>query len=172
MSAMTVINLASASMNELVEWYNSHSGKDPVKRFKDKAQGQQACQLVMASLEGTSDPEMEEEASVVYEDALSASAQLMALASSGGNTKTGDKNEGVWLNVKRLLEQGLGNKDILKKIHELYGNSNTSYACIAWYRNKWNKTKDQGPTREEQILNICKMYGLSEEAYQALVSIK
>ena len=167
-----IINLASASMNELVEWYNANSGLEAIKRFKSKADGQVACQQVLARLEGNADEELEAEAAEVYADALSASAQLMALASSGGSTKTGDKNEGVWLNVKRLLEAGKTNKEILAEIHELYGNTNTSYACIAWYRNKWNKTKASGPSREEVIMNICKSHGLSEEVYAQLVALK
>lgn len=166
-----VISLASASMNELVEWYNANSGLEAIKRFKSKEAGQIACQQVMARLEGNADEEMEEEAEEVHADALSASAQLMALASTGGN-KTSDKNEGVWLNVKRLLEAGKTNKEILAEIHELYGNTNTSYACIAWYRNKWNKTKNTGPSREEVIMNICKAHGLGEEVYAQLVSLK
>lgn len=166
-----VINLASASMSELVEWYNANSGLEAIKRFKSKADGQVACQQVMARLEGNADEEMEAEAEEVHADALSASAQLLALASTGGN-KTSDKNEGVWLNVKRLLEAGMSNKDILAEIHELYGNTNTSYACIAWYRNKWNKTKASGPSREELIMNICKAHGLGEEVYAQLVSLK
>lgn len=167
-----VINLASASMSELVEWYNANSGLEAIKRFKSKEAGQVACQQVMAKLEGNADEEMEAEAEETHADALSASAQLMALASSGGNTKTGDKNEGVWLNVKRLLEAGKTNKEILAEIHELYGNTNTSYACIAWYRNKWNKTKNTGPSREEVIMNICKAHGLGEEVYAQLVALK
>ena len=166
-----IISLATASMSELVEWYNANSGLEAIKRFKSKEAGQVACQQVMARLEGTADEEMEAEAEEVHADALSASAQLMALASSGG-AKTGDKNEGVWLNVKRLLEAGMSNKDILAEIHELYGNTNTSYACIAWYRNKWNKTKASGPSREEIIMNICKAHGLGEEVYAQLVSLK
>ena len=166
-----VISLATASMNELVEWYNNHSGLDAIKRFKSKEAGQIACQQVMAKLEGNADEEMEEEAEEVHADALSASAQLMALAATGSG-KTGDKNEGVWLNVKRLLEAGKTNKEILAEIHELYGNTNTSYACIAWYRNKWNKTRASGPSREELIMNICKAHGLSEEVYAQLVALK
>lgn len=167
-----VINLASASMTQLVEWYNANSGLEPVKRFKSKEAGQVACQQVMAKLEGTADEELEAEAEETHADALSASAQLMALASSGGNTKSGEKNEGVWLNVKRLLEAGMSNKEILAEIHELYGNTNTSYACIAWYRNKWNKTKNTGPSREELIMGICKAHGLGEEVYAQLVALK
>lgn len=167
-----VISLATASMNELVEWYNANSGLEAIKRFKTKEAGQVACQQVMAKLEGTSDPEMEAEAEETHADALSASAQLMALASSGGNTKSSEKNEGVWLNVKRLLEEGKTNKEILTEVHELYGNTNTSYACVAWYRNKWNKSKASGPSREERIMNICKAHGLGEEVYAQLVALK
>ena len=165
-------NIATATMKDLVAFYNEHSNLEPVKKFPNKEQAQIAVQQVIAQLEGYEpDEEVAEEIAEVHSSALSASAQLMALASSGGN-KTSEKNEGVWLNVKRLLEAGKTNKEILADIHELYGNTNTSYACIAWYRNKWNKTKNTGPSREEVIMAICKSHGLSEEVYAQLVSLK
>ena len=63
------------------------------------------------------------------------------------------KNENVWGNVKLLFDQGLNNKDTLAQIHEMYGNTNTSYACIAWYRNKYNKAAKSTKMTVEQLLN-------------------
>jgi hypothetical protein len=80
----------------------------------------------------------------------------------------------VWLNVKRILEESNGsktNKEILAEIQELYGNCNTSYACIAWYRNKWKKDSKTGPSREEKLVLFAKAYGLSAEALEELRSI-
>lgn len=164
-------NLATAPMKELVAFYNEHSGLEPIRKFKDKEAAQVACQQVIAQLEGTSDEEMEEEQAEVHADALSASAQLLAAAAAGGK-KTSEKNEGVWLNVKRLLIAGKTNKEILAEIHELYGNSNTSYACIAWYRNKFNKLASGSLSREEQLMNFAKMHNISPEALAELMLIK
>ena len=46
------------------------------------------------------------------------------------------KNVGVGKMVYRLLDSGLTNKEIHKQVCEHYGNENTTYACIAWYRNE------------------------------------
>jgi len=45
-------------------------------------------------------------------------------------------NVGVGDFIKERINLGLGNTDILKQVHEHYGNANTTYACVAWYRNK------------------------------------
>jgi hypothetical protein len=45
------------------------------------------------------------------------------------------QNLGVGDLAKSLIKQGLGNKDVLAKVHAHFGNTNTTYACIAWYRN-------------------------------------
>lgn len=44
-------------------------------------------------------------------------------------------NQGVGAFVKNLILEGHANKDILKMVHEHYGNENTTYQCVAWYRN-------------------------------------
>lgn len=54
-------------------------------------------------------------------------------------TKT-EKNVGVGTFIKSLITEGLGNKEVLSIVHEQYGNTQTSYACVAWYRNKMKKT--------------------------------
>lgn len=63
------------------------------------------------------------------------------------------KNENVWGNVKMLFDQGKTNKETLAEIHEMYGNEQTTYACIAWYRNKYNKAAKSTKMTVEQLLN-------------------
>ena len=50
-----------------------------------------------------------------------------------------EKNQGVGAFVRKLNAEGLTNTAILKIVHEQYGNTNTTYACVAWYRNKMKK---------------------------------
>ncbi len=74
------------------------------------------------------------------------------------------KNENVWGNVKMLFDQGLGNKEVLAQIHEMYGNTNTSYACIAWYRNKYNKLDKSSKMTVEQLLNqVATQFGQDQD---------
>ena len=46
------------------------------------------------------------------------------------------KNSGVGDRVRSLFAQGLTNKEIVLLIAKEYGNDRTTYACVAWYRNK------------------------------------
>ena len=48
-------------------------------------------------------------------------------------------NTGVKDFVKPLLDEGKTNKEILELVHQHYGNENTTYACVAWYRNNLKK---------------------------------
>jgi len=81
------------------------------------------------------------------------------------------KNENVWGNVKMLFDQGLSNKDVLTQIHEMYGNTNTSYACITWYRNKYNKIAKSDKMTVEQLLNqIGCQFGQDQEWIKAQVA--
>ena len=92
--------------------------------------------------------------------------QLTSLNSPAPETKKAksQKNENVWGNVKMLFDQGLGNKEVLAQIHEMYGNTNTSYACIAWYRNKYNKLDKSGKMTVEQLLNqIATQFGQDQD---------
>lgn len=45
-------------------------------------------------------------------------------------------NKGVGDLIRSYILEGLGNTEILPKVHAYYGNTNTTYACVAWYRNK------------------------------------
>ncbi len=45
-------------------------------------------------------------------------------------------NKGVGDLIRSYILEGLGNTEILPKVHAHYGNTNTTYACVAWYRNK------------------------------------
>ena len=81
-------------------------------------------------------------------------AQVSALSAQTEVKKTkSQKNENVWGNVKMLFDAGKTNKETLAEIHEMYGNTSTSYACIAWYRNKYNKIAKSDKMTVEQMLN-------------------
>jgi len=77
-----------------------------------------------------------------------------------------DKNDGVGLFIRKLIAEGLGNKEILGIVHEQYGNKNTTYACVAWYRNKMKKAGavQAKSSALDFINNFAKAQGLSEEA--------
>lgn len=81
------------------------------------------------------------------------------------------KNENVWGNVKLLFDAGKTNKEALAEIHEMYGNTQTSYACIAWYRNKYNKLGDQGLSLEAKVNNFLCQFGASEEQVKQLLAL-
>lgn len=71
-----------------------------------------------------------------------------------------EKNQGVGAFVKKLIAEGLTNTAILKIVHEQYGNKQTTYACIAWYRNKMKKAGQTAKTKsalgvvEEMLKNV------------------
>lgn len=100
-------------------------------------------------------------------------AQLTSLNSPEPEVKKSKstKNENVWGNVKMLFDQGLGNKEVLAQIHEMYGNTNTSYACIAWYRNKYNKLGQSGKMTVEQLINqVATQFGQDQDWVKAQLS--
>lgn len=110
----------------------------------------------------------------ILTDRPSLMSQLVQQVVDAEPTKVGmvksEKNEGVGLFIRKLIAEGLGNKEILGIVHEQYGNTNTSYACVAWYRNKMKKTGQdvKKSSALEFINNFAKSNGLSEEAVEAL----
>lgn len=44
-------NLHTATLAELVAWYNEHSGKDPIKAFRNRAQAQERCTALLIDQE-------------------------------------------------------------------------------------------------------------------------
>lgn len=64
-------NLHSATLAELVAWYNEHSGRDPIKAFRNRAQAQERCAALLIDQET---PEERDEAHAE----LSAAGQLEA----------------------------------------------------------------------------------------------
>jgi hypothetical protein len=64
-------NLHTATLAELVAWYNEHSGKDPIKAFRNRTQAQERCMAILGEQET---PEERDEA---HAD-LSAASQLEA----------------------------------------------------------------------------------------------
>lgn len=83
-----------------------------------------------------------------------------------------EKNEGVGIFIRKLISEGLSNKAILEIVHEQYGNKNTTYACVAWYRNKMKKAGavQAKSSALDFINNFAKSNGLSEEAVEVLKS--
>lgn len=81
-----------------------------------------------------------------------------------------DKNEGVGLFIRKLISEGLSNKDILPIVHEQYGNKNTTYACVAWYRNNMKKAgaQVQKASSLDWLNNFAKAHNLDEVAVQEL----
>lgn len=52
-------NLHSATLAELVAWYNEHSGRDPIRAFRNRAQAQERCGALLI---GAEEPEETEAA--------------------------------------------------------------------------------------------------------------
>ena len=44
-------NLHTATLAELIAWYNEHSGKDPIKAFRNRAQAQERCAALLIDQE-------------------------------------------------------------------------------------------------------------------------
>ena len=71
-----------------------------------------------------------------------------------------EKNQGVGAFVRKLIAEGLTNTAIIKIVHEQYGNKQTTYACVAWYRNKMKKAgqtakiKSAQSVVEEMLKNV------------------
>ena len=81
-----------------------------------------------------------------------------------------EKNEGVGQFIRKLIAEGLGNKEILSIVHEQYGNKNTTYACVAWYKNKMKKAGQDVKKSNalDFITNFAKANNLSEESVEIL----
>lgn len=108
-------------------------------------------------------PEVEAEVETSLPSLVAQLASLNSPAPEAKKAKS-QKNENVWGNVKMLFDQGLGNKEVLAQIHEMYGNTNTSYACIAWYRNKYNKLGQSGKMTVEQLINqVATQFGQDQD---------
>ena len=73
-----------------------------------------------------------EYATLSNEDIDKLMAQLKGLRTT--SHKSGP-NTGVGARCKELIKSGLGNKDVLVKIKEEFPLNNTTYSCVAWYRN-------------------------------------
>ena len=114
-------------------------------------------------------PEVEVEVETSLPSLIS---QVSALSAQTEVKKTkSQKNENVWGNVKMLFDAGKTNKETLAEIHEMYGNTSTSYACIAWYRNKYNKLAKSSKLTVEQLLNqVACQFGQDQDWVKAQVA--
>ena len=115
-------------------------------------------------------PEVEVQAA--ESSVLSSMIAQVVEAKTEDKTPKSDKNEGVGLFIRKLISEGLSNKAILEIVHEQYGNKNTTYACVAWYRNKMKKAGQVQAKSSalDFINNFAKSNGLSEEAVEVLKS--
>ena len=115
-------------------------------------------------------PEVEVQAT--ESSVLSSMIAQVVEAKAEGKAPKSDKNEGVGLFIRKLISEGLSNKAILEIVHEQYGNKNTTYACVAWYRNKMKKAGavQAKSSALDFINNFAKSNGLSEEAVEVLKS--
>lgn len=95
---------------------------------------------------------------------------LEAKPEAAATERKAEKNEGVGQFIRKLIGEGLGNKQILEIVHEQYGNKNTTYACVAWYRNNMKKSGAvvKKASSLDWLNNFAKANGLSEEAVQEL----
>jgi hypothetical protein len=135
----------------------------------------------LSVVEPVVEPVVEVETEAVVEPVVEAEAtslpsilsQVSALNSPEPEVKKAksQKNENVWGNVKMLFDQGKSNKETLAEIHEMYGNTSTSYACIAWYRNKYNKLAKSDKMTVEQLLNqVACQFGQDQDWIKAQVA--
>jgi hypothetical protein len=61
------------------------------------------------------------------------------LKGSGSNKVVSAKNVGVGDFVREKIFEGLSNNEIVESCKQKYGNEQTSYNCVVWYRNKMKK---------------------------------
>ena len=108
--------------------------------------------VVEAVVEPVVEAEAEAEAEATSLPSMLAQVSALSAQTEVKKAKS-QKNENVWCNVKMLFDAGKTNKETLAEIHEMYGNTNTSYACIAWYRNKYNKIAKSDKMTVAQLLN-------------------
>lgn len=96
-------------------------------------------------------------------------AEVEAEVKTEPKAKT-EKNEGVGQFIRKLIAEGLSNKDILPIVHEQYGNKNTTYACVAWYRNNMKKSgaEVKKASSLDWLNNFAKAHNLDETAVQEL----
>ena len=70
------------------------------------------------------------------EDVNKLIAQLRTLKTT--SHKSGPTT-GVGKRCRELIVEGLSNKEVLAKIKEEFPSNNTTYSCVAWYRNDMKK---------------------------------
>ena len=110
-----------------------------------KAEGSVGADQVLADEIGMQDPTEQEIAESNQPSMLASMLQqeVKPLEETKAEETKADpkveKNQGVGAFVRKLIAEGLTNTAILKIVHEQYGNTNTTYACVAWYRNKMKK---------------------------------
>lgn len=139
-----------------------------VETIVSEVVGKMEVTTELAPVEVETEPVVEAEATSLP----SMLAQVSALSAQTEVKKTkSQKNENVWGNVKMLFDAGKTNKETLAEIHEMYGNEQTTYACIAWYRNKYNKLAKSDKMTVEQLLNqVACQFGQDQDWVAAQLS--
>lgn len=74
-------NLHTATLAELVAWYNEHSGKDPIKAFRNRAQAQERCGALLIGAEEPEETEAAHSELVAQVEAANKPADKAAAAS-------------------------------------------------------------------------------------------
>lgn len=108
---------------------------------------------------------------VATESVVSSLVSQLVQATPAPATEAKEKNVGVGTFIKALITEGLGNKEVLAIVHEQYGNNNTTYACVAWYRNKMKKANSVAQVSKnlDWLQNFAKANNLSEESVVELM---
>lgn len=108
---------------------------------------------------------------VATESVVSSLVSQLVQTTPAPATEAKEKNVGVGTFIKALITEGLGNKEVLAIVHEQYGNNNTTYACVAWYRNKMKKANSvvQVSKNLDWLQNFAKANNLSEESVVELM---
>ena len=101
---------------------------------------------------------------VATESVVSSLVSQLVQTTPAPATEAKEKNVGVGTFIKALITEGLGNKEILAIVHEQYGNAQTTYACVAWYRNKMKKTSVVAAKNSalDFVTRFAQMAGASE----------
>lgn len=115
-------NLHTATLAELVAWYNEHSGKDPIKAFRNRAQAQERCSALLI------DQETPEERDEAHAD-LSAASQLEAANKPAAEADAADSN---LVHLKQLcFDLDLEPRIARRRLRKALGNVGTGHRW-AW----------------------------------------
>lgn len=104
-------NLHTATLAELVAWYNEHSGRDPIKAFRNRTQAQERCMAILGEQET---PEERDEAHSILAAQVEAANKPAAKADAADSNLVHLKQLCFDLDLepriaRRRLRKALGN---------------------------------------------------------------